>query len=200
MTGSEQSDVEDLFARALVTEDEAYLGAEGRLLERADADALRENLGHADPVGRLLASVLLEWSEAGGEQLERAVAYLDLAERRFASTVAGTPPIRGVVENLSATFGGRAAELLALRLVKASAPAHWRAMATLGYLERHPTPAVTDAVVRFAARTTVPTQQTAAVNLLSRLGDPALAAKVGAERERLARAGRALPTALAALA
>jgi hypothetical protein len=190
-----------LFERALVSEDEAYRLAETRLRESADSAALQRNLTHADPVGRLMANVMLEWSETAGAgaDFEKAAQYLDSVERRFARTVAGVPPVRAVVQNLSATFGGRLTEFLALRLVKESQPPPWRALAVLGYLERHGNPATTDAVIRFASRTALPQLQQAAARVLASSGDPALAQKLAAERERLAREGGQLPPVLAAL-
>jgi hypothetical protein len=200
MNRSDESNADALFERALVSEDEAYRQAEGRLREVADTAALERQLSHPDPVGRLIAAVVLESAGATGDDFTKATEYLDRAERRFAETVAGTPPVRGIVDNLSRTFDGRLADFLALRLVKESEPPPWRALVTLAYLERHPSPTANDAVIRFAARTEAPELQQVAAQVLAKSGDPDLAQKLAAERERLAPAGRALPPALATLA
>jgi hypothetical protein len=194
-----------LFQRALVTEDEAYLMTERALLEEPEhTEALRQGLGHPDPVARLTANVMLEWAEAEGDpardhSFTAALRYLDYAERRFARTAAQTPPVQGVVEQLSARFGGQLAELLALRLVKQPRQASWRVLTTLGYLDRHKTPAVTEALIRFAAQTPSPQLQRMTVAVIAGLGDPELRRKLIAERERLAGQGAAMPPALAAL-
>jgi len=200
MSSSDASNADALFEQALVSEDEAYRLAEERLLDEADTDALQRQLSHPDPVGRLMAAVLLQSAEGAGDDFRKATEYLERAERRFAETVAGTPPVRGIVDNLSRTFDGRLADFLALRLVKESEPPPWRALATLGYLERHPSPTSNDAVIRFAARTEAPQLQQVAAQVLAKSGDPDLAQKLEAESERLAPTGGALPPALATLA
>jgi hypothetical protein len=199
VNGSEGS-AEWLFERALATEDEAYLRAETRLRGSAAADEVLEpNLGHEDPLGRLMARVLLEWAEAEDAGFDAALRYLNHVERSFGPTILGTPPVRGVVENLSATFGGRLAEFLALRLVKVPTAPAWRAQVTLAYLERHPTPAVTDALLRYASMTSAPALQAAVARAVTVAHDPALARKAQAEADRLARTGRTLPPAVAKL-
>jgi hypothetical protein len=199
MNGSDASNTDPLFERALASEDEAYRLAEERLRDVADTAALQRQLSHPDPVGRLMAAVLLESTEAAGDDFRKATEYLERAERRFSETVAGTPPVRGIVDNLSRTFEGRLANFLALRLVKESEPPPWRALVTLAYLERHPSPTANDAIIRFAARTEAPELQEVSAQVLAKSGDPDLAQKLAAERERLARAGGALPPALATL-
>jgi hypothetical protein len=200
VTGETPRDGHPLLRRALAAEDEAYLTAERALREAPErADVLGEALGDPDPVARLLAGVALEWGEAEDHPFGSALRRLDDLERRFARTAARTPPVQFVVDELSARYGGRLAELLALRLVKQPEQAPWRVMASLGYLERHPTPAVTEALIRFAARATSPKLQQAAARVLAGLGDPALPRKLAAERARLASQGIPIPAALAAL-
>jgi hypothetical protein len=194
-----------LFQRALVTEDEAYLMTERALLEAPEhTEALTQALEHPDPVARLTANVMLEWGEAEGDPAQdhpftAALRDLDDAERRFADTAAQTPPVRGAVEQLSARYGGRLAELLALRLVKQPGQASWRVLTTLAYLDGHKTPAVTEALIRFAAHTPSPKLQRMTAAVIAGLGDPQLRRKLTAERERLAAQGAAMPPALAAL-
>jgi hypothetical protein len=202
MDSAEMSDLEALFERAVVSEDEAYERVEAHLRQAGEeaAPVLRRNLDHADAIGQLAARVLLEWSESGGDDFDKASRYLELLPARFAGTAARTPPVRGVLHNLSARYGGRLAEFLALRLVKQSQPANWEVLTSLAYLDQYKNPAVTEALIRFAARTTQPQWQQLATRVLRDLGDPALAAKLTAERGRLAQNGRSLPPALLALA
>lgn len=197
---SDMSDMEALFQRALVSEDEAYLNAEARLMESArEAPGSLGRLAPDDPVGRLLARVL-ESAEERAADVEEASRYLDEAERWFARTVVGVPRVDAVVENLTRQHGGRLAEVLALRLVRVPSAPEWRARTALAYIERHPTPTVTEAVVRFATTTQLPQHQAAVARTLAAIDDPAMGSKVAAERERLARSGRSLPPALASLA
>lgn len=201
MTPSEPSETHSLFRRALITEDEAYTVVESRLRALPEsAPVMRENLDHPDPIGRLLAGVMLDWTESEDHDFDVALRRLDQLERRFASTVAGAPSPVATADNLTARFGGRLAELLALRLVKEPRQEQWRALTALAYLDRHRTPAVSDALIRFAAITPDPHTQQLAARVLGGIGDPALARKIAAERERLAAQGRSMPPAIAALA
>lgn len=201
MNGSERLDIEALFERAVASEDEAYQRAEDRLRAALGeaAPTLRAKLSHTDPVGRLTARVMLEWAEASGDDFEKANQYLDVLAQRFSQTAAGMPPARAVVQTLSARFGSRLSELLALRLVKQTTWPSWRVMTALGYLDQHKNPATTDALIRFAAQTQVPRFQQAAAKVLAASGDPALPTKLAAEQRRLQQQGAALPTVLASL-
>lgn len=193
---SSAESVADAFRRALVAEDEAYLRWEEQLLEAApDAEPPLE-LVESEPMGGLLGE-LMEAARRGGDDFEQANAYLDKVAARAARTAMRVPRADSVAEKLTARFGDRLTAFLALRLAKESALPDWRVMATLGYLDRHKTPAVTEALIRFAARSKVPRQQALAATVLRGLGDPALAQKLAAERTRL---GRDLPAALTGLA
>jgi hypothetical protein len=190
-------DVADAFRRALATEDEAYLRWEERLVEAAPDAEPPVDLVESSPMGPLLAELMQEAARNGGEEFEQATAYLDDLAARAARTAMLVPRADIVIEKLTARFGNRLTAFLGLRLVKDSALPDWRVMATLGYLDRHKTPAATEALIRFAARTSVPRQQAFAVTVLRGSGDPALAQKLAAERSRL---GRDLPAALTSLA
>lgn len=193
---------ERLFERALATSDEAYLWAESQLRERIpeQAAALRESLAHDDPLGQLMAKVMLDWSEAQSETFEKADKYLDVLPAYFRRTAALQPPVRGVEQTLTAAFGPRLSEFLALRLAKQRTWPNWRVMSTLAYLDRHKNPATTVALIRFAAQTAQPAWRTAAVEVLRALRDPMLAQKIADERRRVQQQGGALPPALTALA
>jgi hypothetical protein len=187
----------EVFQAAVDAEGDEYLAAEAALLASGPP---REALEHDDPIARLLAGVLLEAAESDTQPFEAAEQYLASAERWFAGTILATPPVRGVVANLTAAFGGRLGEYLALRLVKVPAAPAWRQQTALAYLMRNPAPSATGAVLRYAsAPTTPPGLQSMAAQVLASSGDAQLAAKVSAERDRLARAGASLPDPLAAL-
>src|SRR4051794_40001605 len=128
MNDRPSADVEELFQRALVTSDEAYLMAEAELREaEGGAEVFASHLQDADPMGRLLARVMLDSEQAEAADSNAVLEYLDYMGGRFARTLALTPPIPAVVDSLSQRFGGRLAEFLALRLVQERQP-DWRGM------------------------------------------------------------------------
>lgn len=190
---------EELLARILVSEDEAYPHAERRLLENTTADSLRTVAeGHDDPVAELVTHVAA-WHEATPSVLDELDRYLDAAERWFRGKVTSTPPVHGIVQDLSARFGPSVADVLALRLNRMPNAPAWRTLTVLSFLERHPSRKATDAVIRFATSTKVPHLQQLAARALAASGDPTLARKLTAERQRLARTGRSLPGPLSSL-
>ena len=178
-----------------------YLAAEAALLSSGSADdVLRSALDRDDPIARLTAHVLLDAVAAGTQPLDGVEQYLAAAERWFAPTIVSTPPIRGIVSNLTATFGGTLGEYLALRLVKVPSAPAWRQQVALAYLQHHPTPGATVALLRYAsAAATAPDMRVAAAQVVAASGDGEILAKVAAERDRLARAGAVLPEPLLAL-
>jgi hypothetical protein len=190
-----------LINRALVSEDEAWLRAEQAVLDAVAAGESVESGGaHADPLGRLLLETARTRVAAGDDDpMRKATQYLDRVEARFVRTAALVPSIVGVVEVLTRAFGPRLTGSFALRLSQQPSAAHWRVMTKLAYLDEHKDPATTDALIRFAARTSLPIHERAAVQVLRELGDPALASKLEAERSRLLAAGRTLSPALASL-
>lgn len=195
------ADAGRLVARALVSEDDAYLSAERELLEQASPADVESAVAGGDDevVAPLLARVAAEWGETRRRGLEELDLYLDQLERGFRGKVTSSPPVHAVVDNLTTRFGARVADALALRLVKLPTAPAWRVRTALAYLERHPTPAATAALIRFAAASEVPEDQAFAARVLRATRDPALGEKLARERSRLAAAGRALPPALAAL-
>lgn len=187
----------EVFQAAVEAEGDEYLAAEAALLASGWASDAAEV---EDPIAGLLAGVLLEAAQSDTQPFDGAEQYLASAERWFADTILGRPPVRGVVANLTAAFGGRLGEYFALRLVKLPTAAVWRQQVALAYLQDHPTPSATDALLRYgSAPTTAPGLQAATARVLAASGDGRLAAKVSAERDRLAAAGASLPEPLAAL-
>ena len=195
------TDAGRLVARALFSEDEAYLSAERALFEQASPDDVESAVAGVDDevVAPLLAQVAAEWGETRGGGLEELDRYLDQIEHGFRGKVTSSPPVHAVVDNLTIRFGPRVADALALRLVKLPRAPAWRVRTALAYLERHPTPAATAALIRFAAASQTPEDQAFAARVLGASRDPELREKLARERSRLAAAGRALPPALAAL-
>jgi hypothetical protein len=196
----EPPSTEDLLRDVLASEDETYLEAERRLLEGTSAEALRTaSEGYGDSIAELVPHVAA-WHEEAPSQLSELDRYFEGLERWFRGKVVGTPPVHGVVEALSSRFGPRLAEVLALRLARMPSAPAWRTLTALGFLERHPSPTATDALIRFATTTTVPHFQETAARVLSKMPDPELARKLRDEQGRLAQAGRSLPGPLAGLA
>jgi hypothetical protein len=196
-----ESDDAAIFEAALNGEDDEYLEAEQTLRRSTSAkDTLAPAMHDPDPIARLLGQVFLDMSEAESTLYDVAEDYLASAERWFAKTILGTPPVGGVIDNLIATFGGSLGKYLALRLVKVPAAPIWRQQVTLGYVAGNPDPAVTDALLRFGSTTSIIELQAAVAHVLQASVDSALPQKVAAERERLARNGQQLPQSLAALA
>jgi len=190
------------FDEALASTGQAYLDAERRLRDDGAAaePVLRRNLTHPDPIGRLLARTLLAWLGASGAEYQAALDYLDSLPARIAHTPITTPSPLGAASYLTLHFEGRVADALALRLVKAADWPHWKAMAVLFYLKDHASPALTEPLLRFAADTADERWRAAAIDAARAGRDPALAAKIEAERLRLQAQKRLLPEALAALA
>jgi hypothetical protein len=192
---------EALFRAAVDSEGDDYLAAEQALLtSESSVEAVRAALAEDDPIAQLLARVVLDAAEADTPLFAGAEAYVAMTEDWFTDTILGTPPLRGVVTMLGETFGAGLGDYLALRLVKLPEASPWRQRLALAYLERHPSPAASDALLRYAAATTTaPELQVAAASVLRMSGDGQLAAKLASERDRLARDGRTLPDALTAL-
>jgi hypothetical protein len=195
------SDPMQLIEHALASREEAWLAAEQALFEAADLGVALEaaSASHGDPVGRQMARTATDTDAAGRDALAKATAYLDGAARKFARTPAGSPPIGGVAANLSATFGAQLAGPLALRLVQQPQTPHWRAMATLAYLDQHRDPSIVPSLARFVFQTTRGPEQELAIRILGSIGGPTVASAFRAERDRAAATGRRLDPALAAL-
>ena len=193
----QRQDVERLVDDALASEDDAWLMAERQLMEAAaDGSLVPEAIEHDDPFGQMIAETVAGAPAGSDDDLRKVTQYFDRAARYFARTPAMTPPIRGVVANLSATFGPRLTGLLAMRLAQQRRMPRWQAIATIGYLAAHPNPSVAPALVRYAARSRRGRPQSMAIRLLRSMDRAAVARAVRAERGR----GGRLPQALAALA
>lgn len=197
----ESNDPMRVIDEALASVDEAWPAAEAALWSARERGIPVETAAsHDDPVGRQMATTAADMDAAGRAALERASEYLDGAARYFARTPAGIPPVDGVLANLTATWGPTLARPLALRLAQRHDLPNWRVVTTLAYLDRHRDPVVVPSLVRFAARTEVPSQQEFAVRILASMQGPEVASSVRQERERWPAGGREFPAALASLA
>jgi hypothetical protein len=192
------------FDTAVDAEEAGYVEAEAALREAVRAEpeqraAVAARLDDPDPMARLVASVVLSDADLDESQAAQVEAYLVEVERSYARTPALTPPIPAVVAELTARFGTQLGELLALRLAKGASTPPWREAVALGYLTRHPTPAATEALLRYAARATEPRLQTAAAQAVAASRDPDLRSKLAAETSRLAASGQALPATVTSM-
>lgn len=186
---------------ALASVDEAWPTAEAVLWSARERGVPVEvAASHGDPVGRQMAATAADMDAAGRAALEQASEYLDGAAQYFARTAAGIPPVDGVLANLTATWGPTLARPLSLRLAQRSDLPNWRVVTILAYLDRHRDPVVVPSLVRFAARTEVPSQQEFAVRILASMQGPAIASSIREERARWPTGGREFPVALANLA
>lgn len=190
-----------VFATAVREHGPDYLDAERQLLDGGPAAqaVLRGYLDHSDPIGRMIARQLLDRMEGRAPDVAPALAYLDGLPARIERTPLPAPPPSGVAIYLSEHFQARVADFLALRLVKETQAPHWRVLGILLYLRQQALPSTSTALVRFAADTRDETRREAAVAAIQAIDDPALQAKLLAERERAQQRGDELPHALSSL-
>lgn len=196
-----QENMDDTFALAVLSYGQDYVRAEKTLRDGgAGARAtLQKNLMNPEPIARLIAQVLLEWMEGTKPEDQKALDYLDGLPKRLARTPVTMPPPSGVAVELKNRFGGRVAELLAMRLVKGTDWPRWRAEAVVLYLQDQALTSTTAPLIRFASETKDSLLRDAAVEAIKNSHDPELRAKIGAEKLRLAVQDRALPEGLRAM-
>jgi len=189
--------MESVVAQAGASSGREYLELEERIRGGGEPSiaALRGHLADPDPVQQLMARVLLAWME-GRTECPAALEFLDNLAARLAKTPVGNPPPVGVVAELDDRFGPRAAECLALRLVKDTSWPHWRVMGVIFYLKGQKLPATTSALIRFAATTTNKDWQNGAIEAITAIRDPELSRKIDLERQRLASQRKDLPEPL----
>ena len=192
--------MEALFQNAVKNRGQEYLAAESALRNSPESVAvLRANLQNADPIARLIATVLLDWKEGRAPEYQQALDFLEALPKRLAKTPVGMPPPTGVAADLAERFGSRIAGLIAVRLVKESPAPHWRVLTYVFYLESQALPETTPALIRFAAESENPKWRSAAIQAISKIRDPHLKDKIAAERARLQAEQKLLPPDLATL-
>jgi hypothetical protein len=196
-----QVNMENLFDKAAGSHGPEYLRLEMELRQQGPAAeaVLRDNLRRPDPIDRLLAQVLLNWTGAQGADYQAALDYLDYLPARLARTPITSPSPTGIATYLRLHFESRVADLLALRLVKGSDWPRWRVLGVLFYLEERKLPATTEALIRFAEEARDTEWASKAVQVIRAVKDPELRVKIAAERKRAEAAGRAFPLELGAL-
>lgn len=205
-TNSRPSEVQDsmdeTFALAVLSHGQDYVRAEKSLRDGGDSAkaTLKKNLVNPDPVTRLIALVLFEWMEGAKPENQKALDYLDGLPKRLARTPVTMPPPDGVAIELKNRFGGRVAEVLAMRLVKGTDWPRWRSLAVILYLQDQALPSTTAPLIRFASDTNDDTLRNAAVEAIKSVHDPEIRAKITAEKLRLAVQDRVLPEGLRAMA
>ena len=189
--------MDSVVAEAGASSGQEYLDLEERIRGGGEPSiaALRRHLADPDPVQQLMARVLLAWME-GRPECPAALEFLDNLAARLAKTPVGNPPPIGVASELADRFGPRAAECLALRLVKDTSWPHWRVMGVIFYLRDQKVPATTSALIRFGATTTNPEWQNGTVDAIKAIKDPEVSRKVDLERQRLAAQRKDLPEPL----
>ena len=178
--------MQELFDKAVNSTGQQYLDAEQALFSAGApvTGVLQQNLQNPDPVASLIARVLLDWKQGRGEEFNRANEYLNGLPNRLARTPITAPPPVGVAGYLSQNFGPRVAEFLAVRLLKEGGWPGWRTAGVLLYLRQQAVPSTTAALIRFASQTDNSAWRDTAVAAIKEAHDPALPAKLAAERQR----------------
>jgi len=192
--GGKMEELSQIFEEAVRSKGEIYLSHEQKLIKGVgmDKSLLSQKLSHNDPVGRLLASVLIAWIQDEKQEFIKALGYLDYIPRYIEKTPVLTPPPDGVAAYLSKHFQGRVTKLLTLRLLKEDWP-RWRVFGVLLYLKEQKDRATTEGLIRFAVETPNDEWRKFAVETIQAIGDPALPVKVDAERKWLEQSGISIP-------
>lgn len=196
MTGADE--IRARFEEALASRGSVYVEREIALRESGSAaePVFEEALRHPDPVGRLLARVLLAWVRGEAVGTLRAVNYLDSLPGFLAEKPYG-PDGKSAARYLTVNHGERAAEVMALRLVQSEDWPDWRVEGVISYLETCKQSSTSEALLRFVVETPNPGWRQRAFQALLRMEEPGLQVKVAAEEARLAVLGRRLPPELA---
>ena len=196
--GDKNVTAEQLFAMADAAKGPSYLEAERQLLDMGP-HALPTLKGHSndtDLVTRHMAQCLAGWIEEKPKEYDDALAYLSGLPERFRRTPLTAPPPTGVANYLEREYGGGVADLLALRLVKATDWPQWQVLGVVFYLEVQKAPTTIGPLIRFAVETSNDKWRDAASDAIRAAEDPKLPQKLEAERQRAKESGKAFPVAL----
>ncbi len=168
--------------------------------EPARSQAFRDAAtSHTDPIGRLLAQVVLDWGGSRTEDYKAALAFLDYIPLRFKRTALGFPRPSGVEWYLTEHFANRVVELLALRLVQDAGWPNWKVVGIISYLETHKKPSTTAALIRFAIETKQDEWRQFALEAIRAFNDPDLQEKVMFEIARARKHGLTVPRTVSEL-
>jgi hypothetical protein len=170
-------------------------------LDRTESERLRKAaLSHVDPVGRLLARVILDWAGPREKDFKSALDYLEQAPIKLAPTAAGLPSAMGIEGYLTLHFADRVAELLAVRLVKEDGWPQWKVVGIIFYLKAHKVLSTTSALIRFAIETQEAEWRRFALQTIREINDPKLGPKLAFEIARAKKLKRPLPVDVKTLA
>jgi hypothetical protein len=190
-----------IFETAVKSTGEAYLQAEARLRAGGHEaqDTLHRNLQHPDPIARLVARVILDFMGQDAKDYQAALDYLERLPALIRETPLPVPRSDGAAQYLSEEFGDKLVELGAVRLVKGTHLPRWYVGTLVIYAQLRPSPLATEALLRFAVTTKDEVLRELAVDAIRAAADPALSAKVAAERARCQSLGLPFPAELDAL-
>jgi hypothetical protein len=194
------------FDLALESSGQRYLNLELDLRKDSQADGAEAEFlrlaadSHSDPVARLVARTVLDWSEPKGGDFKAALDYLDYAPVKLAPTVKGFPSPMGIESYLTLHFADRVTELMAVRLIKGEGWPRWKAVGIIFYLKAHRVASTTSALLRFAIETSEAEWREFALEAIREIHDPDLPAKLTFEIARAQKRGRAVPAEVRALA
>lgn len=181
--------VEELLTRGQTVTGPEYLQVELDARQRAAGNdvqraALRRATADVDSVKALMAHVVLGWLSGSEPDYRGALDYLAGAPIRMSRTPVGYPPPLGVESYLTRHYAERVAPLLGLRLVREGGWPQWKIGGVLLYLEAHPDPTTTGAVIRFAIETADPKSRSLAIEVLEKYTDPDFGKKLKYEIAR----------------
>jgi len=193
----------DLLRKAARESGDEYLRTEREIRSQGAAGAaalLRPHLNDPDPFVSFTARTLMGWYGPQAPEYQAALDYLDSLPKRIARTPVPTPSPTGAAAYLEQHFGNRVADLLSLRLAKASNWPYWKIMAVLFYLRNQGAQSATPGLVRFAAETSTDEYLNTAIEAIRRSGHVGVGREVAAEQKRAKDLNKSLPPALAAMA
>jgi hypothetical protein len=195
--------MDKLFNKAVVSSGSNYVECERQLLAADDSvvTTLQANLRNPDPIARLLAQVLLDGRKGRADEYKRAWEYLEWLLKRSPVTEGGPPPPAMLANSLASAFENRAADFLALRLVKTDKEnlPDWLRQGMILYLQQQKLPSATIALLRFGVETKDERLRDYAIDAIRSIHDPELPKKLEVEREYAKKQDLKWPSALETL-
>ena len=197
----EVNNMNEVFSTAIESKGETYLGAEEQLRQGGASaiSVLSQNRSHKDPIAQLIAETLMAWIQGNAPEYQAALDYLDYIPKRVASTPIKVPRPIGVANDLNERFDHRAADFLALRLVKEEEWPRWCVIGVLFYLKEQKLSSTTSALLRFVIETRSDEARGYAIEAIQAINDPDLQVKISIEKERLDSLRKSLPSELESL-
>jgi MoxR-like ATPase len=198
---SATSNMDEIFKDAVQSRGADYLKAEAALLTGGApaAAVLQANLKGKSRAVQLLARTLLAWQSGKAPEYQKAIELIDAKEAEAAVSPRGSPSPTGLARALAKTFGPKAVDVLAVRLMKELGWPAWKVLGVLRYLEEQGPLEAAPAVVRFAAQTLEDDLRRAAVRVLGKVPPAELVECLREEQVYLEGRLRELPPELEAL-